>query len=68
MNLVVAVSGWSPAPWVERLRALLPGRRIDTLETLADRSNVGYALQPFIDGTHCSQGLAVWRSTYTTLS
>ncbi len=44
MSLLVAVSGWSPAPWIARLQALLPGRRIDTLETLTDRATVRYAL------------------------
>ena len=44
MNLLVAVSGWSPAPWVDRLQALLPGRRVDTPQTLGDRSRVAYAL------------------------
>jgi glyoxylate/hydroxypyruvate reductase A len=34
---------WRPAPWAERLAALLPGRRIDTLETV-DRDAVHYAL------------------------
>ncbi len=44
MNLLLAVSGWNPAPWLEKFRAMLPGRRIDTLETLVDRSRVAYAL------------------------
>ncbi len=44
MNLLLAVTGWPTAPWIERLRALLPGRRIDTLETLSDRATPAYAL------------------------
>jgi len=44
VNLVLAITGWTPGPWIERLGALLPGRRIDTLETLVDRSRVAYAL------------------------
>ena len=34
---------WRPEPWIARLQALLPGRRIDTLETVA-RDGVEYAL------------------------
>jgi glyoxylate/hydroxypyruvate reductase len=44
VNLLLAVAGWRAPPWIARLEALLPGRRIDTLETLADRSRVAYAL------------------------
>ena len=44
MNLLLAISGWDPAPWKAKLSALLPGRRIDTLETLEDRAGVAYAL------------------------
>jgi glyoxylate/hydroxypyruvate reductase len=44
VNLLLAMTGWKPPPWIERLCALLPGRRIDTLETLANRAGVSYAL------------------------
>ena len=44
MNLLLATTGWNPAPWIARLSVLLPGRRIDTLDTLQDRAGVGYAL------------------------
>jgi glyoxylate/hydroxypyruvate reductase A len=44
VNLLLAVAGWKPEPWIERLSALLPKRRIDTLETLKDREGVAYAL------------------------
>ena len=44
MNLLLAMTGWDPAPWIAKLSALLPGRRIDTLATLEDRARVGYAL------------------------
>jgi glyoxylate/hydroxypyruvate reductase A len=44
VNLLVATRGWDPRPWVARLAALLPGRRIDTPETLADPAGVAYAL------------------------
>ena len=43
MSLLVATTGWRPEPWIARLSALLPGRRIDTLETV-DRDAVLYAL------------------------
>ncbi len=44
MNLLLAVAGWDTAPWIAHLSALLPGRRIDTPETLAEPERVGYAL------------------------
>jgi glyoxylate/hydroxypyruvate reductase A len=43
MSLLVAMTGWPPEPWIARLQALLPGRRIDTLETV-ERDAVRYAL------------------------
>ena len=43
MSLLLAMTEWRPEPWKERLQALLPGRRIDTLDTV-DRNNVRYAL------------------------
>ena len=44
MSLLLALTGWRPEPWIARLSALLPGRRIDTLATLRDRDAVTYAL------------------------
>ena len=44
MSLLIALTGWRPEPWVAQLAALLPGRRIDTPETLENRSGVRYAL------------------------
>ena len=44
MSLLLALTGWRSEPWIARLSALLPGRRIDTLETLRDRHAVQYAL------------------------
>jgi glyoxylate/hydroxypyruvate reductase A len=44
MNLLIATRGWDPHPWIERLARRLPGRRIDTPETLADPEGVGFAL------------------------
>ncbi len=44
MSLLLAITGWRPEPWIARLSALLPGRRIDTLETLTQPSEVQYAL------------------------
>jgi glyoxylate/hydroxypyruvate reductase A len=44
MSLLLAVTGWDPAPWVARLRALLPSHAIATPETLKDSSRIRYAL------------------------
>jgi glyoxylate/hydroxypyruvate reductase A len=44
VNLLLAATGWDTAPWIAELSALLPGRRVDTLETLGDRAGVAYAL------------------------
>lgn len=44
MNLLVATRGWDPRPWIERLAPLLPGRRIDTPQTLTAPQDVAYAL------------------------
>ena len=44
MSLLVALTGWRAEPWIARISAALPGRRVDTLETLSDRSAIRYAL------------------------
>jgi glyoxylate/hydroxypyruvate reductase len=44
VSLLVALTGWPAEPWIARVSAALPGRRIDTPETLSDRSTVRYAL------------------------
>lgn len=44
MTLLVAVTGWDPGPWLERLTKLLPGRPLATRETLKDPDSVRYAL------------------------
>ncbi len=44
MSVLLAVTGWDPAPWLARLGPLLPGWSIATPETLADRAAVRYAL------------------------
>ena len=43
LSLLLAMTEWRPEPWKERLQALLPGRRIDTLDKV-DRESVRYAL------------------------
>ncbi len=43
MSLLVAITGWDPAPWVERFRRLLPDREIVTLGEPFDRRAVHYA-------------------------
>jgi glyoxylate/hydroxypyruvate reductase len=42
MSLLIAVSGWDEAPWIERFRALLPEHRIVTLGEPFDRREVHY--------------------------
>jgi len=44
MSILVAVTGWDPEPWLERMRALLPTHAIATPETLRDRAAVRYAV------------------------
>src|SRR5215213_1548962 len=44
MNLLVAVSGWDAEPWVKRFEALLPDRKIVTLDEPFDRRDVHYAV------------------------
>jgi len=44
LNILLAVTGWDPAPWLARLRDLLPGHAIETPESLEDRTSIGYAL------------------------
>jgi len=42
--VLIAVTNWDPAPWLGRLRDLLPGRAFATPETLADPAGVRYAM------------------------
>jgi glyoxylate/hydroxypyruvate reductase A len=44
VSLLLAVTGWDPAPWLARLGSLLPGHSVFTPETLRDRARVRYAL------------------------
>jgi glyoxylate/hydroxypyruvate reductase A len=44
MIVLLAVTGWDPAPWLARLGPLLPGWTLATPETLAGRDAVRYAL------------------------
>jgi glyoxylate/hydroxypyruvate reductase A len=44
MSLLIAVSGWDPAPWRRRLEALLPSHSIATLGEPFDRASIRYAL------------------------
>jgi glyoxylate/hydroxypyruvate reductase A len=44
VSLLLAVTGWDTAPWLARLRALLPGRELITPETLTDRAGVDFGL------------------------
>ena len=38
MSILLAVSGWDPAPWRRRLAALLPSHEIATLDEPFDRA------------------------------
>jgi glyoxylate/hydroxypyruvate reductase len=44
MTLLVAISGWDPQPWQEQFAALLPDRKIVTLDDPFDRREVHYAV------------------------
>ena len=44
MNILLAVSGWDPAPWRWRLEMLVPKHKIATLGEPFDRPSVRYAL------------------------
>jgi glyoxylate/hydroxypyruvate reductase A len=44
VTILLAITDWDPAPWVERARGAFPGRPIATPETLGDRAAVQYAL------------------------
>ena len=44
MSILLAVSGWDPAPWSRRLQALLPAHKIASLDEPFDRPSVRYAL------------------------
>ena len=44
MTILLAVSGWDPAPWRRRLAALLPSHTIATLSESFDRAAIRYAL------------------------
>jgi glyoxylate/hydroxypyruvate reductase len=44
MTILLAITGWDPQPWRERLQAMLPEREIVTPEIVGDRAAVEYAL------------------------
>ena len=44
MSLLVAVSGWDPTPWRQRMQALLPSLSSSTLDEPFDRASVRYAV------------------------
>jgi glyoxylate/hydroxypyruvate reductase A len=43
MTLLLAITGWDPAPWIDRFRRLLPDRRVLTLDDQFDPAEVLYA-------------------------
>jgi glyoxylate/hydroxypyruvate reductase len=44
MSILLAVSGWDPAPWRARLKALLPSHPVASLDERFDRAAIRYAL------------------------
>jgi glyoxylate/hydroxypyruvate reductase A len=44
MNLLLAVTGWDPKAWAQRIRALLPDRDLVTPATTGNRSGIRYGL------------------------
>jgi glyoxylate/hydroxypyruvate reductase A len=44
MSILLAVTGWDPGPWIERMRALLPKHSIGTPESVGDRASIRYAV------------------------
>ena len=44
MSILVAITGWDSAPWLEALKAALPGHAIATPDTLTDRASIRYAV------------------------
>jgi glyoxylate/hydroxypyruvate reductase len=44
MTLLIAVSGWDPAPWRRALQAMLPSHPVATLDEPFDRASIRYAV------------------------
>jgi len=44
VSVLIAVSGWDPAPWRRALQSLLPSHSIATLDEPFDRASVRYAV------------------------
>ncbi len=44
MSILLAMAGWDCQPWIERMRALLPGHAVVVPENLRDRAAVRYAM------------------------
>ena len=44
MGILIAVSGWDPAPWRRALETLLPSHSISTLDEPFDRASIRYAV------------------------
>jgi glyoxylate/hydroxypyruvate reductase len=44
VSVLIAVTGWDPKPWRQRMEALLPSHRIVTLDEPFDRAEVRHAL------------------------
>lgn len=44
MTILLAIAGWDPQPWREKLHALLPAHEIAEPDTIVDRASVDYVL------------------------
>lgn len=44
MSILLAMTGWNCEPWVERMRAILPGHAVVVPENLRDRAAIRYAM------------------------
>jgi len=44
VSVLIAITGWDPKPWRQRMKALLPSHKIVMLDESFDRESVRYAL------------------------
>jgi glyoxylate/hydroxypyruvate reductase len=44
MSVLVAITGWDPKPWGQRMKAVLPSHKIVMMDESFDRESVHYAL------------------------
>jgi glyoxylate/hydroxypyruvate reductase A len=44
VSVLIAITGWDPKPWRQRMKALLPSHKISMLDESFDRESIRYAL------------------------